>query len=216
MAIDSSSVARSETLPSWYAAAHTRNLASLALHQLYRLRAHGAFHVGTDGPLLLVVPSEAVLAGVVVQAVAPRPVHVVVSTAAMTALPPVLRRVTGAIGVDAPTAVAAQHAARAALEDGRVVAVCGATVSAGYLVATTGVPVVPVTLLGVDGRVVSDPPRPGAQIDAYFVPPVRIDVPGEPLRVSTRAVVDENVRQVVADATEQAQRRAGWTTEGWQ
>ena len=64
-------------MPSWFAAAHTRNLASLVLHRLYRLQAHGSFHVGTEGPLVLVVPSRSPLAGLMVQAVAPRPVHVV-------------------------------------------------------------------------------------------------------------------------------------------
>ena len=202
------------TMPSWYAAAHTRNLASLVLHRLYRLQAHGAFHVGTEGPVVLVVPSPSPLAGLIVQAVAPRPVHVVAQAEADATLPPGLVRATGGIVAEAPPAIAAQHEARAALEDGRAVAVCGSTEAVPYLVATTDAPVLPVVLLGADGRVETDPPAPRTRIDAYFVPPERVEVPGDPLRATTRAAVAEQVRQLVADATDQARRRAGLTEVG--
>ena len=205
---------RPSAMPSWTAAAHTRNLASLVLHRLYRLRAHGAFHVGTDGPMLLVVPSEAALAGLVVQAVAPRPVHVLAGPATMAAMPAGLLRATGTIATQAPTAVAAQQAAREALVDGRAVAVCGETSAVSYLAAVTGAPVLAVVLLGVDGRVPADPPPPRAQIDAYFTAPVPIEVPGDPQRSTTRLAVAEEVRQVVADATDQAHLRAGLTEVG--
>ncbi len=202
-------------LPSWYAAAHTRNFASAALHRIYRLHAHGAFHTGTADPLVLVVPGRAVLTGLIVQAVAPRPVHVLADATDPGALPAVLRRATGAIDVDTPTAVGAQHRARAALADGRAVAVCGRIDVAAYLVAVTGAPVAPVVLLGADGRVGIDPPRPGSTIDAYFSAPVTPTVPGDPLRVATRAAIGEFIRQVCADATDQAHRRAGRPTKGW-
>lgn len=202
------------TLPSWYGAAHTRNLASLLLHRLYRLQAHGAFHVGTEGPVLLVVPSPSPLAGLIVQAVAPRPVHVVAQADADATLPAGLVRATGGIVVAASTAIAAQHEARAALADGRAVAVCGSTAAVPYLAAATGAPVLPVVLLGADGRAQNDPPAPRSRIDAYFVPPVSVQVPGDPLRAATRAAVAEQVRQLVADATDQARRRAGLTEVG--
>jgi len=201
-------------MPSWFAAAHTRNLASLVLHRLYRLQAHGSFHVGTEGPLVLVVPSRSPLAGLMVQAVAPRPVHVVAQAEPDATLPAGLVRATGGIAVDTPTAIAAQHDARAALEDGRAVAVCGSTDAVPYLVSTTHAPVMPVVLLGADGRLAADPPAPRTRIDAYFVPPVHVEVPGDPLRTTTRAAVAEQVRQLVADATDHARRRAGLTEVG--
>ncbi len=199
------------TMPSWSGAAHTRNLASLLLNRAYRLRSHGAFHVGTTGPVLLVVASDAALAGVVVQAVSPRPVHVMASPAAMAALPAGLLRATGAIAVEGPTAVSAQQAARAALEDGRAVAVCGSEAPVAYLAAVSGAPVVPVVILGVDGRVPTDPPRPRSEIDVYVSAPVHVDVPGDPLRSATRLAVAEQVRQIVADAMDRAGRRSGRT-----
>ena len=202
-------------LPSWYAAAHTRNLAAAAAHRLYRLRAHGAFHIGTHGPLVLVVPSPALLAPLVVQAIAPRPVHVLVDGSAPAALPAALRRAVGAIDFDAPTAITAQRRALAALADGRAVAVCGATWPAAYLVAASGASVVAVTLLGIDGRVGIDPPRPGSAIAAYVTAPVRVEVGEDPVRRSTRTVVGERIRQVVADGADEASRRAGLPTKEW-
>lgn len=196
-------------LPSWYAAAHTRNLAGLVLSRAYRLRAYGAFHLGTEGPLVVVVPDETVLAGLLVQAVAPRPVHVMANDAMSAVLPGGFVRATGTIPVASPAGVDAQHAAREALEDGRAVAVCGARVSAAYLVAVTAAPVAVVTILGAEGRVPTDPPPPRTQIDVYASAPVRIEAGGEPLRATTRQAVEERIRQVTADANEQARRRAG-------
>lgn len=207
-------LASAVALPSWSGAAHTRNLASLLLHRLYRLRAHGAFHVGTDGPLLLVAPARSPVTGLVLQAVAPRPVHVLAGDAIAATLPGGLLRATGAIQTGSPTAIDAQRTARAALADGRVVAVCGSSASVAYLAATTGAAVMPVVVLGLDGGTPTDPPAPRTAIDVYFVPPVRLDVPGDPRRPTTRAAVAEQVRQLVADATDQAYRRSGLTEVG--
>ena len=87
--------------------------------------------------------------------------------------------------------------------------VTGAAVPVGYLVAMTGVPVMPVVLLGAEGRVATDPPRPRSRIDAYFAPAVTLDVTGDPLRASTRASVEEQVRQLVSDAEKVAAMRSG-------
>ena len=73
--------------PSWTGAANARNLASAALRMTYRVRAHGAHHVGTSGALLMVTRCEGVLAGALVHATAPRPVHVVANEAMDRALP---------------------------------------------------------------------------------------------------------------------------------
>jgi hypothetical protein len=195
--------------PSWSGAAHARNLASAALRVTYAVRSHGTHHVGTSGPLLLVCRSEGILAGAVIHATVPRPVHVVANAAMSTALRQGMMTRAGVIPVTAPTAIEAQHQALAALEDERAVALTGSAVPAGYLVAVSGCSIVPVVLLGAEGRVPTDPPRPRSRIDAYYFPPVAIDVPGDPLRTTTRAAVDEQVRQAVSDAERIADQRAG-------
>lgn len=195
--------------PSWYAAAHARNLASAGLRMSYRLQVHGSHHVGTIGPLLMVTRCEGVLTGALLHATAPRPLHVLANPAMMTAFPEAVLRRSGDIPVPVPTAVAAQLSARAALADDRAVVVAGDAVSVGYLVATTGVQVMPVVLIGADGRVPTDPPRPRSRIDVYFAPAVSVSVPGDPMRAGTRAAVVEQVRQIVADAEELAAQRSG-------
>jgi hypothetical protein len=195
--------------PSWSGAAHARNLASAALRMTYGIQVHGAHHVGTSGPLLMVTGCEGVLASAVLHAVAPRPIHVVANQAMCQALPEGVLAKAGDIAVVAPTAIAAQRRALAALLDDRAVAVAGALAPVGYLVAATGVQVMPVVLLGAEGRVPTDPPRPRSRIDVYFVAPVTVQVPGDPLRASTRAAVAEQVRQLVSDAEQVAAMRSG-------
>lgn len=199
--------------PSWSGAAHARNLASAALRMTYQLRPHGAHHVGTSGPLLMVCRSEGMLAGAILHATLPRPVHVVANEAMGKALRQGMMTKAGVIPVSSETAIEAQHRARAALEDDRAVVITGSACPTGYLIATCAVPVLPVVMLGAEGRVPTDPPRPRSRIDVYFMPPVTIEVPGEPLRASTRAAIEEQVRQVVSDAEAQAMMRAGRTEQ---
>jgi len=195
--------------PSWSGAAHARNLASAALRMTYQVRPHGAHHVGTSGPLLLVTRCEGMLAGALIHATAPRPLHVVANAAMSSTLPEAVLAKAGDIAVLHPTAVHAQRTALAALADERAVVVAGGAVPVGYLVAMSGVEVMPVVLLGADGRVPTDPPRPRSRIDVYFAPAVAVSVPGDPLRASTRAAVAEQVRQIVSDAEELAAQRSG-------
>lgn len=195
--------------PSWSGAAHARNIAGAALRLTYQIRQHGAHHVGTAGPLLMVCRSEGILAGAFLHATAPRPIHVMANEAMSRALRQGMMAKAGVIPVTAPTAIEAQHVALAALRDERAVVVTGAGVHVGYLVAMTGVPVMPVVLLGAEGRVATDPPRPRSRIDAYFAPAVTLDVAGDPLRTSTRASIEEQVRQLVSDAENVAAMRSG-------
>jgi 1-acyl-sn-glycerol-3-phosphate acyltransferase len=197
--------------PSWSGAAHTRNLASAALRMTYQLQVHGAHQVGTSGPLLLVTSCEAVLVGSILHAVAPRPLHVVANEAMQHALPDSVMAAAGDIPLSGPAAVLTQRRALAALLDGRAVVVAGAGAPVGYLVATTGVTVMPVVLLGATGRVPTDPPRPRSRIDVFFAPPVTVVVTGDPLRSRTRTAVTEQVRQLLIDAEELAGRRSGRT-----
>ena len=193
--------------PSWTAAANARNLASAALRMTYRVRAHGAHHVGTSGALLMVTRCEGVLAGALVHAMAPRPVHVVANEAMDRALPERALSAAGDIRLTGPAAILTQRRAVAALRDERAVVVAGSIVPVGYLVAVTGVAVMPVVLLGAVGRVPTDPPRPRSRIDVFFAPPVTLEVSGDPLRTTTRSAVAEQVRQLLADAEELASMR---------
>ncbi|MHB8794300.1 MAG: lysophospholipid acyltransferase family protein [Candidatus Nanopelagicales bacterium] len=193
--------------PSWTAAANARNLASAALRMTYRVNAHGAHHVGRSGPLVIVTSCEALLAGAVVHATAPRPVHVIANEAMARALPARALAAAGDLRAAGAGSILAQHQALAALRDERAVVVAGDAVPASYLVAMSGAAVLPVVVIGAMGRVPTDPPRPRSRIDVFYHPPVVLDVPGDPLRASTRAAVAEQLRQLLADAGEQASRR---------
>lgn len=201
-------------LPSWSGAAHVRNISSTALSWTYQLRIHGSHHIGTSGALVIVCPSEAVLAGALVQAIAPRPVHVMANAAMRAVLPARALTMAGSLVPEGRTAVAAQRLALDSLQDGRAVAFLGSLVNPAWLVAESAAPVVCVTLVGEQGRVPTDPPRIRSLIHAFVSPPTVIRVQadgttGDPLRAGTRAAVAERIRQVVADAGEQALTRAG-------
>lgn len=196
-------------LPSWNGAAHARNLASAAMRVTYKVHPHGNHHVGTSGPAILVTRSESLLAGTLIHATVPRPVHVVANAAMTSALRQGMLTRAGVIPVRSETAIEAQHIARLALEDERAIALTGSIVHPAYLAAVTGAPIVPVVMLGAEGRVPTDPPRPRSRIDVYYFDPVTVTVSGDPLATGTRAAASERIRQVLDDAEEQAARRSG-------
>ena len=195
--------------PSWHGAAHARNIASAALRMTYQLRPHGAHHVGTTGPLIMVCRAENALVGAILHATVPRPVHVLANEAMGKALRQGLMAKAGVIPVVLPAAVEAQRRAVAAVADDRAVVVTGTSVPVGYLVAMTRAAVMPVVVLGAEGRVPTDPPRPRSRIDVYYADPVEVPFSGDPLRASTRAAIEEQVRQLVMDAESVAAMRAG-------
>jgi len=195
--------------PSWHGAAHARNLTSAALRMTYQLRPHGAHHVGTSGPLLMVTRCEGVLAGPFVRALAPRPIHVIANEAMASAVPVGVMSKAGDIAPASPYAISAQRQGLSALADERAVLLAGSLVSVGYLAAMSGAQLMPVVLVGAEGRVPTDPPRPRSRIDVFFMEPVRLTIPGDPLRSSTRVAIVEQIRQLVADAEKVATMRMG-------
>lgn len=195
--------------PSWQGAANARNLTAAALRLAYRIRPHGAHNVGTQGPLLMVTHCEAVLAGSIIRASAPRPIHIVASEAMAQAIPGNVLASSGDLVAVPPYGVDAQRMALAALADDRAVLLCGEASWPGYLAAFAGVPVMPVVVLGADGTVPTDPPRPRSRIDVFYMAPEVVAVPGDPLQSSVRTVVTERVRQLVADAERVALMRMG-------
>lgn len=196
-------------LPSWRGAAHVRNLAAGGLGLAYRLQAFGAHHIGTSGPVIVVCSSEAVLAGSLIQAIAPRPVHVIPNAAMSAVVPPSMLAAMGAIVPTSTAAIHAQEAALRALADGRAVAVIGSLVDPAWLVAMSKAPVLCVTLVGEHGSVPTDPPRIRSLVRAYVSDQHGIPTAWDPLSVSTRAAVTERLRQLTADADDKALRRAG-------
>ncbi|HAN71587.1 MAG TPA: hypothetical protein DCQ36_08375 [Actinobacteria bacterium] len=198
-------------MPSWTGAAHARNIASAAMRVTYKVHPHGQHHAGTEGSAILVCRSEGVLVGTLLHATMPRPVHVMANAAMMAALRQGMMAKAGVIPVRDDTAIEAQRLARLALEDLRAVALTGTTVHPSYLLAVTGAPLVPVVILGGEGRVATDPPRPRSRIDVYYFEPIRVDVDGDPLHATTRASLDEQIRQVMADAEHTAALRSGRT-----
>jgi len=198
-----------QALPSWRGAAHVRNLSAGGLGLLYRLQAFGAHHIGTAGPLIVLCPSEAVLAGTVLQAIAPRPLHLIPNAAMTAVVPTPILSSLGAIVPSSTAAIAAQEAALQAIADNRAVAIVGSLVDPAWLVAVSRAPVVCVTLVGEQGRVPTDPPRIRSRVRAYVSMQHQVAVAGDPLHVSTRAAVTEQLRQLRADADDQALRRAG-------
>lgn len=196
-------------LPSWTGAAHARNIASAAMRVTYKVHPHAQHHAGVEGPAVLVCRSEGVLVGTLLHATMPRPVHVLANAAMMSALRQGMMAKAGVIPVRDDTAIEAQRLARLALEDGRAVAVTGSAVHPSYLLGMTGAPLVPVVILGGEGRVATDPPRPRSRIDVYYFEPIEVEVDGDPLRAATRASIDEQVRQAMADAEHIAALRSG-------
>lgn len=175
----------------------------------YQLSPHGAHYVGTIGPLVMVTACEGVLAGSLVRALAPRPIHVVANEAMSEAVPLGMLTKAGDLALSGPGAITTQRRAALAILDERAVLLAGSTVAPGYLLATTGAPVMPVVLIGAEGKVPTDPPRPRSRIEVFFFPPVTIPVDGDPLAASTRTALNERVRQLVADAGREALMRTG-------
>ena len=196
-------------MPSWRGAAHVRNLSATGLRWAYRLQAYGAHQIDTRGRVIVLCPSEGVLAGLLLQAISPRPIHVVANAAMVAAFPARVLESTGGLVPVGTTALGAQLAAADALADGRAVAIVGSLVNPAWLVAMSHAPVVCVTLVGEQGKVPTDPPRIGSPIRAYVSAQHRLPTLGDPLRASTRAAVTEKLRQVMTDADDQALRRAG-------
>ena len=84
---------------------------------------------------------------------------------------------------------------------------------AAYVQVRTGVPVVPVALIGTHGERPSDPPLPRSQIDMVFGEPFTPQVPGDPMARSTIMEVAEVIRQRLTDHVDEAWRRSGRTGE---
>jgi hypothetical protein len=179
-------------------AAHIRNLFGPLVRRMYRIHVHGSSSVPLTGPVLLLCPQEGILAVPAFISVTPRPVHVIPNAS--------LARVIGSSGIESIggipisgfAAIETQNRAATALKSGAAVGIFGGNPSPGWLVAKEAPVVVPVIVVGDRGRVLTDPPRLGSQVDVFFGP------------ASIPSGMGENGRQAVAPNRSEARFRAEW------
>lgn len=180
-------------------AATARNLTGPALRALYRLEVDGADRVPAIGALVLQIDGEGVLAGPVLKAVSPRPVHTVVSGALGQVLMGHSPSWAGDIALDGH-GFAAFTTAAAHLQQGHAVAILGDPPILGMLLAATGASIQTVTISGAGGRVATDPPKPRSRIGIVFAAPITISPSGDPCALAAVQQLSEQVRQARADA----------------
>lgn len=192
------------------AAANARTLGGPAVRMLYRIEVFGVHELPARGPLLVVGDQPELLAGTVIKAVAPRPMHVIASEAVARVMPPGVIGLAGDIVNPAPGISAAEEAL-SLLECGEAVVVLGDQPAVGYLAAASRAPIATVAVFGAAGRVPTDPPALRTRIDVRFGPATQIEVPGDPLELAVIRGVGEQVRQHLADA-----RAVAWARHGGQ
>lgn len=180
-------------------AATARNLTGPALRAIYRLEVEGAGLVPAGGPLILQIDGDGLLAGPVLKAVTPRPVHTIVSGALAEVLMGHSPGWAGDIALEGH-GFAAYAAACALLRSGEAVAILGESSLLGPLLAASGAVVQPVTITGAGGKVATDPPRPRSRIGIVFEAPITVTSSGDPCALATVQQLRELVRQARADA----------------
>jgi len=189
-------------------AASVRNVLGPVLRLAYPSDVWGAHHLPMSGPVLVVGDQPELLAGGLVKAAAPRPVHVIGTPAAMQAVPPALMQAAGDLPCVQPGIDAAASALHLLASDEAVVAL-GPTPAPGYLAVASGAPIVTVVVIGAAGRVSTDPPRLRARIEVRFGPARDLGVPGDPCAIATVRAAGERIRQMIVDARVEAFARHG-------
>lgn len=204
--------------------ASARNLVGPALHSLYRIRLGGAHLLPARGGVLLVANHEGIIDATLLAVAGPRPVRVVSEGGT---LPGVWRRMSGLTGriviAGADDAPAGLRAACSALAEGEAVGMFpmgplpeslseeprAMLPGVAYVQVTTGVPVVPVALLGTHGDRPTDPPVPRSTIDIVVGDPFQPVMSGDPRARATILDVAEVIRQHLTDHMCVAMRRTG-------
>lgn len=191
------------------ASATTRNVLAPVLRLGYRLTVHGAHRVPRRGPLIVVAPHLGFLDATVIATCLPRPVDVLVDPGGLAA---VGGRLPGRILVDdADPGPALRQAVRIVRADGAVGAWAGDghEHAAGYLLARTGAPVLPVAVFGGSGDHPGNPPRWRARVDVVVGEPVEVPAPVDPLCRADVLGAAEAIRQLVVDHADEARLRMG-------
>lgn len=174
-------------------------LSGPAMRFLYRFDVEGDTQVPLSGPVVFHIDGDELLTGAALKAIAPRPVHFIVTGAPNEVFLGRSQLLAGDIALEGLGFHASQAALRV-LREGGAVAFVGEHPPLGFLVAASGATVVPVTIAGAGGRVRTDPPRPGSRISIVFEAPIEIGAQGDPCALATVQEVAEQVRQARADA----------------
>ena len=195
--------------------AHVRNLLGPVVRRLYRIRVHGAANLPIAGATLAVCPSEGVLATPAVLSVLSRPAHAIPNLSLSSVIGGAGVRGMGGIELSGAGALETQRRALHLLSQGTVVALFGSAVSPGWLIAAARPVLVPIIVIGGNGRIATDTPRIGTVVDVFIgpaVPSESVFALGEehvaPNRSQAR-VSAEWCRQIVSDAYERAIQRTG-------
>jgi len=203
--------------------ATTRNLLGPLVRAAFRVHVTGAHYLPSHGGVLLIANHPGIADATILTAAAPRPVRVVSEAGALAGAWTALSAATGRIVVGEEddafdalrTAVEAVAAGDAVgmFPEGRLPSVDEphrvAAMGAAYVQVRTGVPVVPVALLGTHGRRPTDPPAPRALIDVVFGQAFRLPAPADPLARGSIVDVAELLRQHLADHVATARARSG-------
>lgn len=212
-------------------AATTRNLLGPALRGLYRVRLTGAHHVPRSGGVLLVANHDGLADATILALSGQRPVEVVADGGTLPGLWERVSGVTGRIVVGENPDSALRDAVRA-LTEGRAVGMFPegslpdavgtdqaravgplrpVRPGAAYAQVRSGVPVVPVALLGTAGTRPTDPPRPRSILDIVYGEPFVPAPPADPWSRAGILAVAEVIRQRLSDHVDLARARTGRT-----
>jgi 1-acyl-sn-glycerol-3-phosphate acyltransferase len=190
--------------------ATARNVIAPALRWGYRLRVHGAHRCPRRGPLLVAAPHLGFLDATVIATCLPRPVDVLVDPGGLAA---VGGKAPGRVLIDAADPGTGLREAVDTLEAGGAVGAWvgdGNERAAGYLLARTGSPVLPVVVLGGSGRHAGDLPGWRARVDVVVGDPVLLDAPADPASRAEVLLLAEAIRQSAVDHAERARQRMGY------
>ena len=200
--------------------ASARNLLGPLVRSTYRVRVAGGHSVPRQGGVLVLSTYSGIFDSMILATNLTRPVAVLVGEGGV---PPTWRQAIGRIVVPAERPGEALREAVGLLRSGHAVAMfpegcagAGGEFGAGaaYLQARTGVPVVPVALIGSAGSRSTDPPRPRSTIDVLvgesFTPPAVKDS----ARRAEVAAIAEQMRQRFTDHVRHSRSRAGQSVSG--
>jgi len=140
-------------MPSGRKAATARNFWQVALKAGYTIDVQGSENLPKHPPLLVIVNEAGPLTSPIIRSVLPWPVHHIGSDIAWSA-----------------PGIGASWAGSTALREGRSVAVSLDLPTAGALALMSGLPIACVRITGAQGRINTDPARPGSRITVSIAP----------------------------------------------
>lgn len=192
------------------ASATARNVLAPVVRWGYRLKVHGAHRVPRRGPLIVVAPHLGFLDATVISTCLPRPIDVLVDPGGLAALG---GRLPGRILVDDTDPGPGLRQAVGTVRAGGAVGAWtgdGHERAAGYLLAQTAAPVLPVAVLGGSGHHPGNPPRWRARVDVVIGELVDLPAPADPFSRIDVLGAAEAIRQLVVDHIADARMRMGF------